>query len=147
MKSVYGKAFLLTVHFKPAKRPSPLNSKNVRVWCENRQITQLDYGRVARAGRSVHREAGHSLRRPNPPPEGERKKKKRKKPLSPQHMASSSGSGGGVEGGVGEGPTTLDELYQINVVPAELHFKFRKELQGIRVGLNLEVSSRPIYYT
>jgi hypothetical protein len=54
-------------------------------------------------------------------------------------MASSSGSGGGVEGGVGEGPTTLDELYQINVVPAELHFKFRKELQGLRVGLNLEV--------
>ncbi|OEL28747.1 hypothetical protein BAE44_0010233 [Dichanthelium oligosanthes] len=51
-------------------------------------------------------------------------------------MASSSG--GGAEGGVGEGPTTLDELYQINVVPAELHFKFRKELQGLRVGLNLE---------
>ncbi|CAL5016743.1 unnamed protein product [Urochloa decumbens] len=53
-------------------------------------------------------------------------------------MASSSGSGGGAEGGVGEGPTTLDELYQINVVPAELHFKFRKELQGLRVGLNFE---------
>ncbi|ONM17136.1 OBP3-responsive gene 4 [Zea mays] len=53
-------------------------------------------------------------------------------------MASSSASGAGVEGGVGEGPTTLDELYQINVVPAELHFKFRKELQGLRVGLNLE---------
>lgn len=53
-------------------------------------------------------------------------------------MASSSTSGAGVEGGVGEGPTTLDELYQINVVPAELHFKFRKELQGLRVGLNLE---------
>jgi len=59
-------------------------------------------------------------------------------------MASSSSSGVGAEGGVGEGPTTLDELYQINVVPAELHFKFRKELQGLRVGLNLEVSSRPI---
>lgn len=142
MKSVYGKAFLLTVHFKPAKRPSPLNSKNVRVWCENRQITQLDYGRVARAGRSVHREAGPSLRRPNPPP---KERGEKKGTLSPQHMASSSGSGGGVEGGVEEGPTTLDELYQINVVPAELHFKFRKELQGIRVGLNLEVSSRPIY--
>jgi len=56
-------------------------------------------------------------------------------------MASSSGSGGGVEGGAGEGPTTLDELYHINVVPAELHFKFRKELQGLRVGLNFEVSS------
>jgi len=65
-------------------------------------------------------------------------------PLSPVKMASSSSSGVGAEGGVGEGPTTLDELYQINVVPAELHFKFRKELQGLRVGLNLEVSSRPI---
>uniref|UniRef100_M8C3A3 DUF7781 domain-containing protein n=1 Tax=Aegilops tauschii TaxID=37682 RepID=M8C3A3_AEGTA len=38
----------------------------------------------------------------------------------------------------GDGPTTLDELYHINVVPAELHFKFRKELQGLRVGLNFE---------
>ncbi|KAE8804022.1 hypothetical protein D1007_19983 [Hordeum vulgare] len=34
--------------------------------------------------------------------------------------------------------TTLDELYHINVVPAELHFKFRKELQGLRVGVNFE---------
>jgi hypothetical protein len=59
-------------------------------------------------------------------------------------MASSSGGGRGVEGGVPEGPTTLDELYQINVVPAELHFKFRKELQGLRVGLNFEVSSLPL---
>jgi hypothetical protein len=56
-------------------------------------------------------------------------------------MASSSGAGGGgpPDGGVGEGPTTLDELYHINVVPAELHFKFRKELQGLRVVLNFEV--------
>jgi hypothetical protein len=56
-------------------------------------------------------------------------------------MASSSGAGGGGSdsGGVGDGPTTLDELYHINVVPAELHFKFRKELQGMRVGLNFEV--------
>ncbi|KAG8064690.1 hypothetical protein GUJ93_ZPchr0004g39643 [Zizania palustris] len=57
-------------------------------------------------------------------------------------MASSSRIGGGVDGGanggVGDGPTTLDELYQINVVPAELHFKFRKELHGLRVGLNFE---------
>ncbi|KAL5214295.1 hypothetical protein ABZP36_003447 [Zizania latifolia] len=57
-------------------------------------------------------------------------------------MASSSRTGGGgdggANGGVGDGPTTLDELYQINVVPAELHFKFRKELQGLRVGLNFE---------
>ncbi|XP_044970241.1 uncharacterized protein LOC123430435 [Hordeum vulgare subsp. vulgare] len=54
-------------------------------------------------------------------------------------MASSSGvGGGGADGGVGDGPTTLDELYHINVVPAELHFKFRKELQGLRVGVNFE---------
>ncbi|XP_044968699.1 uncharacterized protein LOC123428542 [Hordeum vulgare subsp. vulgare] len=54
-------------------------------------------------------------------------------------MASSLGvGGGGADGGVGDGPTTLDELYHINVVPAELHFKFRKELQGLRVGVNFE---------
>ncbi|KAI4971353.1 hypothetical protein ZWY2020_002267 [Hordeum vulgare] len=54
-------------------------------------------------------------------------------------MASSSGvGGGGADGGVGDGPTTLDELYHINVVPAELHFKFRKELQGLRVGVNFK---------
>ncbi|KAE8798084.1 hypothetical protein D1007_26698 [Hordeum vulgare] len=54
-------------------------------------------------------------------------------------MALSSGvGGGGADGGVGDGPTTLDELYHINVVAAELHFKFRKELQGLRVGVNFE---------
>ncbi|KAI4980832.1 hypothetical protein ZWY2020_021317 [Hordeum vulgare] len=55
-------------------------------------------------------------------------------------MASSSGvGGGGADGGVGDGSMTLDELYHINVVPAKLHFKFRKELQGLRVGLNFEL--------
>ncbi|KAI5005404.1 hypothetical protein ZWY2020_032647, partial [Hordeum vulgare] len=52
--------------------------------------------------------------------------------------SSSDVGGGGADGGVGDGPTTLDELYHINVVPAELHFKFRKELQGLRVGINFE---------
>lgn len=40
----------------------------------------------------------------------------------------------------GEEPTSCEELYKINVVPSELVLKFRKELQGIRGGLNLEVS-------
>lgn len=39
----------------------------------------------------------------------------------------------------GEEPTSWDELYNINLMPSELFFKFRKELQGIRVGLNMEV--------
>lgn len=38
-----------------------------------------------------------------------------------------------------EEPTSWDELYNINLMPSELFFKFRKELQGIRVGLNMEV--------
>lgn len=39
----------------------------------------------------------------------------------------------------GDEPTSWDELYNINLMPSELFFKFRKELQGIRVGLNMEV--------
>lgn len=34
---------------------------------------------------------------------------------------------------------SLDELYNINVVPSELFFKFRKQIEGFRVGANLEV--------
>jgi hypothetical protein len=40
----------------------------------------------------------------------------------------------------GDGPTSWEELCNINLVPSELFLKFRKELQGIRVGLNLEVT-------
>ncbi|KAJ3679570.1 hypothetical protein LUZ60_017581 [Juncus effusus] len=50
-------------------------------------------------------------------------------------MASEPAAGGDREGGE---PATLDELYNINVVPSELYFKFRKEVEGIRVGINLE---------
>lgn len=38
-----------------------------------------------------------------------------------------------------EEPTSWDELYNINLMPSELFLKFRKEVQGIRVGLNMEV--------
>lgn len=40
----------------------------------------------------------------------------------------------------GEEPTSWEELYNIDLMPSELFLKFRKEIQGIRVGLNLEVS-------
>lgn len=46
----------------------------------------------------------------------------------------------------GEEPASWEELYNINLMPSELVFKFRKEVEGIRVGLNLEVSSTPSYY-
>ena len=39
----------------------------------------------------------------------------------------------------GEEPTSWDELYNINLMPSELFLKFRKEIQGFRVGVNLEV--------
>ncbi|KAL9325824.1 hypothetical protein ACSQ67_006469 [Phaseolus vulgaris] len=44
----------------------------------------------------------------------------------------------------GEEPTSWDELYNINLMPSELFFKFRKELQGIRVGLNMEFFNAPV---
>ncbi|CAA7400775.1 unnamed protein product [Spirodela intermedia] len=37
-----------------------------------------------------------------------------------------------------EEPPSLEDLYHINVFPSELFLKFRKEVQGIRLGLNLE---------
>lgn len=43
----------------------------------------------------------------------------------------------------GEEPNSWEELYSINLIPSELFFKFRKEQQGLRVGLNLEVY---VYY-
>nr|KYP57838.1 hypothetical protein KK1_004119 [Cajanus cajan] len=44
----------------------------------------------------------------------------------------------------GEEPTSWDELYNINLMPSELFLKFRKEVQGIRVGLNMEFYNAPI---
>lgn len=37
-----------------------------------------------------------------------------------------------------EEPASLDEIYSVNLVPSELFLKFRKEIEGLRVGLNLE---------
>ncbi|KAL5572346.1 hypothetical protein UlMin_021943 [Ulmus minor] len=42
-------------------------------------------------------------------------------------------------GSNGEELTSLDGLYSINLMPSELFLKFRKEIQGLRVGVNLEV--------
>lgn len=38
-----------------------------------------------------------------------------------------------------EVPTSWEELYNINLIPTEVFLKFRKEIQGYRVGVNLEV--------
>ncbi|OMO91802.1 hypothetical protein COLO4_18100 [Corchorus olitorius] len=43
----------------------------------------------------------------------------------------------------GEEPTSWDELYNINLMPSELFLKFRKEIQGFRVGVNLEFYNAP----
>ncbi|KAJ4848794.1 hypothetical protein Tsubulata_047279 [Turnera subulata] len=44
----------------------------------------------------------------------------------------------------GEEPTSWDELYNINLMPSELFFKFRKEIEGLRVGVNLEFYNAPV---
>ncbi|CAI0387826.1 unnamed protein product [Linum tenue] len=41
-------------------------------------------------------------------------------------------------------PASWDELCDINLVPSELFFKFRKEIEGIRIGVNLEFYNAPI---
>ncbi|XP_031407557.1 uncharacterized protein LOC116215888 [Punica granatum] len=51
--------------------------------------------------------------------------------------------GGSVSAGEGQAPTSWEELYNINLIPSELFLKFRKEVQGIRVGLNLEFYNAP----
>ncbi|KAJ6923140.1 hypothetical protein NC652_016711 [Populus alba x Populus x berolinensis] len=43
-----------------------------------------------------------------------------------------------------EEPTSWEELYNINLIPSELFLKFRKEIEGIRVGVNLEFYNAPI---
>jgi hypothetical protein len=43
----------------------------------------------------------------------------------------------------GEEPKSWDELYNIDLMPSELFLKFRKEVQGIRVGINLEFYNAP----
>ncbi|KAJ7979246.1 OBP3-responsive protein [Quillaja saponaria] len=43
----------------------------------------------------------------------------------------------------GEESTSWDELYNINLMPSELFLKFRREIQGLRVGINLEFYNAP----
>ncbi|XP_058756573.1 uncharacterized protein LOC131629790 [Vicia villosa] len=43
-----------------------------------------------------------------------------------------------------EEPSSWDELYNINLMPSELFLKFRKEVQGVRVALNMEIYNAPI---
>ncbi|KAL9149790.1 hypothetical protein ABFS82_12G128500 [Erythranthe guttata] len=38
----------------------------------------------------------------------------------------------------GEEPTSWEELYNINLMPSEIFLKFRKQIQGFRVGVNFE---------
>ncbi|OAY67898.1 uncharacterized protein LOC109706790 isoform X1 [Ananas comosus] len=52
-------------------------------------------------------------------------------------MASPS-SGIGGNGDEPNEPASIDELFNINFVPSELFFKFRKEIEGLRVGVNFE---------
>ncbi|XP_031109552.1 uncharacterized protein LOC116013765 [Ipomoea triloba] len=46
-------------------------------------------------------------------------------------------------GSGGEEPANWDELYNINLMPSEFFLKFRKELEGFRVGVNLEFYNSP----
>lgn len=43
-----------------------------------------------------------------------------------------------------EEPVSWDELYNINLVPSELFVKFRKEVEGFRLGVNLEFYNAPM---
>ncbi|KAL3642869.1 hypothetical protein CASFOL_013684 [Castilleja foliolosa] len=44
----------------------------------------------------------------------------------------------------GEEATSWEELYNINLMPSEIFLKFRKEIQGLRVGVNLELYNAPL---
>ncbi|KAG9152346.1 hypothetical protein Leryth_016726 [Lithospermum erythrorhizon] len=44
----------------------------------------------------------------------------------------------GSHGPNGEEPTSWDELYNINLMHSEIFVKFRREIQGFRIGINLE---------
>lgn len=43
----------------------------------------------------------------------------------------------------GEEPPSWDELYNIDLMPSEIFLKFRKEIEGVRVGVNLEFYNAP----
>ncbi|GKV24745.1 hypothetical protein SLE2022_162670 [Rubroshorea leprosula] len=43
----------------------------------------------------------------------------------------------------GQEPPSWDELYNIDLMPSELFLKFRKEIEGFRIGVNLEFYNAP----
>ncbi|CAJ2649959.1 uncharacterized protein LOC123906297 [Trifolium pratense] len=45
---------------------------------------------------------------------------------------------------VEEPASSWDELYNFNFMPSELFLKFRKEIQGVRLALNMEIYNAPI---
>lgn len=49
-------------------------------------------------------------------------------------------SGSNVEEG-----KSWDELYTVDLMPSELFLKFRKEIQGFRFGVNMEVNITNIH--
>ncbi|WOL13726.1 hypothetical protein Cni_G22504 [Canna indica] len=57
--------------------------------------------------------------------------------------ATSSISNLGRVGDESNEPASLDELYNINIVPSELFLKFRKQIESFRVGVNLELYNFP----
>uniref|UniRef100_A0A5B6ZZR2 DUF7781 domain-containing protein n=1 Tax=Davidia involucrata TaxID=16924 RepID=A0A5B6ZZR2_DAVIN len=46
-------------------------------------------------------------------------------------------------GSGGEEPASWEERYNIDLMPSELFLKFRKEIEGFRIGLNLEFYNAP----
>ncbi|XP_057498020.1 uncharacterized protein LOC130782644 isoform X1 [Actinidia eriantha] len=46
----------------------------------------------------------------------------------------------------GDESTSWDEMCNINLMPTELFLKFRKELEGFRIGLNMELVLKPLSY-
>ncbi|CAA3022223.1 OBP3-responsive gene 4 isoform 1 [Olea europaea subsp. europaea] len=50
----------------------------------------------------------------------------------------------GNAGSNGEEPTSWEDLYNVNLMPTEIFLKFRKEIQGFRVGVNLELYNAPM---
>lgn len=44
----------------------------------------------------------------------------------------------------GEEPAPFEERYNVNLMPSEIFLKFRKQIQGFRVGVNLELYNAPM---
>lgn len=45
-----------------------------------------------------------------------------------------------------EPPSSWKDLFSVNLIPSELFLKFRKETQGLRAGVNLEVCLMPTFF-